>query len=400
MTTGVGGSNAERELASLRPFRTRAPHITKQERVERLARLRARMEQDGIDAMVLVAGANLRYFLGVPWGQTERLVGAVVTASAITVVCPKFEDTALEPVLQMDAERRFWEEDEDPNALVAAIMAGHGVAAAAVDPNCPLWLFDRLRKAAASVEMHSGEPVTTTLRAIKSPAELALLREAKQMTLEVHGRAARILHPGIRPSEVRAFIDHAHRAIGGDGGSTFCAVQFGAATAHPHGVPGDPPLQENELVLIDTGCTVDGYHSDITRTYAFGEVSARAGEIWEIEKEAQRAAFDAVRPGVACAEIDRAARDVLEKYHLGPDYRLPGLPHRTGHGIGLDIHEAPYLVCGDQTPLAPGMCFSNEPMIVVPEEFGVRLEDHFYVTETGAAWFTEPQHSMTEPFGA
>jgi Xaa-Pro dipeptidase len=171
------------------------------------------------------------------------------------------------------------------------------------------------------------------------------------------------------------------------------------ASAYPHGLPGEQSLNLDDLVLIDTGCKVQGYNSDITRTYAFGTPSPEHRRIWEIEKRAQAAAFAAVKPGVACEEIDAVARRVLESEGLGPDYALPGLPHRTGHGIGLSIHEAPYLVRGDRTPLAPGMCFSNEPMIVLPETFGIRLEDHFHVTETGAAWFTDPQHSLEAPFG-
>src|SRR3546814_514557 len=233
---------------------------------------------------------------------------------------------------------------------------------------------------------------------IKSPAELALMAEAKVITLEVHRRAARILTPGIRASEVKRFIDQAHRALGG-GGSTFCAVQFGRATAFPHGLPEDQRLEDDQLVLIDTGCTVDGYHSDITRTYAFGKVDAEIRAMWDLEKEAQAAAFNAVEPGAPCESVDAAARAVLERAGLGPDYRLPGLPHRTGHGIGLAIHEPAYLVRGDRTPLAPGMCFSNEPMIVVPDRYGIRLEDHFHVTEAGGAWFTEPQYSIDRPFG-
>ena len=187
-------------------------------------------------------------------------------------------------------------------------------------------------------------------------------------------------------------------AIGADDGSSFCAVQFGHASAFPHGLPGEQRLAEGDIVLIDTGCRVQGYNSDITRTYVFGAPNAEQRRVWEVEKRAQAAAFAAVKPGVTCEEIDAVARKVLEAAGFGPDYALPGLPHRTGHGIGLAIHEAPYLVRGDKTRLQPGMCFSNEPMIVLPEVFGVRLEDHFYVTEDGAAWFTEPQTSIDQPF--
>ena len=197
---------------------------------------------------------------------------------------------------------------------------------------------------------------------------------------------------------MESFIDKAHRTLGAGGGSSFCIVLFGEDSAFPHGVPEPRPLRAGDTVLIDTGCLLEGYNSDITRTYAFGEPSARQREIWDVEQAAQAAAFAAVRPGVPCGDVDRAAREVIEGAGLGPGYALPGLPHRTGHGIGLDIHEGPYLVASDRTPLAPGMCFSNEPMICMPGEFGIRLEDHFHVTEDGARWFTQPSPSIDDPF--
>jgi Xaa-Pro dipeptidase len=198
-------------------------------------------------------------------------------------------------------------------------------------------------------------------------------------------------------TEVRRFIDDAHSVLGA-AGSSFCIVQFGRSTAYPHGLPGECVLNEGDIVLIDTGCVVQGYNSDITRSYVFGEPNAEQRVIWNLEHDAQQAAFDAAKPGVPCAMVDKVARDILIRGGLGPDYRLPGLPHRTGHGIGLSVHEAPYLVRGDMTPLQPGMCFSNEPMIVIPDRFGIRLEDHFHVTETGAAWFTNPSRSIDAPF--
>jgi Xaa-Pro dipeptidase len=259
-------------------------------------------------------------------------------------------------------------------------------------------LVEEIRKAAPSLHLLSGAAVVNGCRMYKSPSELALMRQAKQMTLEVHRRTARILREGIGTTEVRAFVDEAHRALGA-AGSSFCMVQFGRSTAYPHGLPGEFRLREGDLVLIDTGCTVQGYHSDITRTYVFGAPDDEQRRYWELERTAQQAAFEAARPGIPCEAVDAAARRVLEAAGLGPDYKLPGLPHRTGHGIGLAIHEPAYLVRGDRTPLAPGMCFSNEPMIVVPERFGIRLEDHFHVTDEGAAWFTDPSPSIDAPFG-
>ncbi len=393
----IGGSNAQAQLAEIRPLGVSAPPIGSEERLARIAKARHLMDRIGADALLVNAGASLRYFAGVPWGATERLVAMLVPASGDPVViCPRFELGSLEADLAIPADFRLWEEDEDPYALVAGLVSAGSTLA--LDPMLPFQMAERLRGAAPSLRLIDGAPVIDGCRMYKSPVEIALMQQAKTMTLEVHRRAAAILHEGISNREVVRFIDEAHRAIGASG-STFCIVQFGLGTAYPHGLPGERRLKEGELVLIDTGCSVDGYNSDITRTYAFGQVGDEERSMWALEKEAQAAAFDAAIPGATCESVDAAARRVLERAGLGPDYRLPGLPHRTGHGIGLSIHEAAYLVRGDKTPLAEGMCFSNEPMIVVPDRFGIRLEDHFHMTAEGARWFTQPQVSIDRPFG-
>jgi Xaa-Pro dipeptidase len=390
----IGGSTIAAELAALAPWPDPAPAITVAEREGRIAAARAAMAAAGIDALLVNAGPSLRYFTGVTWGATERLVALLLPVSGTPIlICPAFELGSLEAELVVAADIRLWQEDESPTRLVHDALAPG--ATLALDPLLPFATAERLRGGLSLVD---GAPVIDGLRRIKSPAEIALMGQAMAMTLVVHASAARILAPGIRASTVRRFIDDAHRALGATG-STFCAVQFGRATAFPHGLPGDQVLEEDQLVLVDTGCLVDGYHSDLTRTYAFGEVGAAVRETWALEQAAQAAAFAAVRPGATCESIDAAARAVLERGGLGPGYRLPGLPHRTGHGIGLAIHEPAYLVRGDTTILEPGMCFSNEPMIVVPDRYGVRLEDHFHVTDTGAAWFTPPQPSIDRPFG-
>lgn len=392
----IGGSTAERELASLSPWANPAPVIMAEERARRMDRARELTAQMGADAILIGAGASLRYFTGVAWGATERLVAMLLPVKGDPIfICPAFELGSFEASLSIPAtDIRLWEEDESPSALVADAL--NGAKTLAIDPALAFLFVDRIRQAAPGVSLVSGSAVVDGCRSIKSPAEIALMQQAMDITLEVHRRAARILHEGIRASEVIRFIDQAHRALGASTGNTFCAVQFGRSTAFPHGLPQDDVLRDGDLVLVDTGTLIDGYHSDITRTYAFGEVGDEIRRIWDIEKEAQAAAFAAVRPGEPCESVDYAARVVLGRSGLGPDYRLPGLPHRTGHGIGLSIHEPAYLVRGDKTPLTPGMCFSNEPMIVVPDRFGVRLEDHFHVTETGAAWFTEPQPAIDD----
>jgi Xaa-Pro dipeptidase len=400
MTKGVGGSTAERELQGLGSWPDKAAPISAGERAMRIETARRLMAEQGVDAMLVGAGTSLRYFTGAPWGPTERLVAMVLGRSGPPViVCPVFELGSLDAVLGIEAEVRGWQEDENPQALVADTLRQMGATRLAFDPALSFLVYDRLRAVAPSADLVSAAPIIDGCRRVKSEAELALMRQAKAMTLEVQRRAAAMLAPGVTTTEVKRFIDDAHRMLGADNGSSFVAVQFARATAYPHGLPGVQMLEEGDLVLIDTGCLVQGYNSDITRTYVFGQPDADQRRVWEVEREAQQAAFDAVRPGVACEAIDTVARSVLEKAGFGPDYHLPGLPHRTGHGIGLSIHEAPYLVRGDRTPLAPGMCFSNEPMIVIPDRFGVRLEDHFHVTETGAAWFTEPSPSIDQPFG-
>ncbi|HSC18628.1 MAG TPA: Xaa-Pro peptidase family protein [Rhizomicrobium sp.] len=373
----------------------RPANITAAERRQRIERLRTEMDRDGISAVAIGPTTNLRYFAGISWHPSERFTGIVITPNAITYICPGFERDKVQSLVTMPGEIRVWQEDESPYALIAD-AAGQGEIA--LDDQVALFTYYGLRKAVGDEHLRSAGGLTNRLRRIKSDTELALMQHAKNVTLEVQRRAHDLLRPGILVSEVIRFIDQNHRALGSDGGNTFCLVSFAEDTTLPHGGEGERALKDGDVVLIDTGCAFDGYNSDITRSYVFGEPTTRQREIWNLEKEAQAAAFAAAQVGEPCQSADRAARDVLQRAGLGPDYRLPGLPHRTGHGIGLDVHESPNLVRGDETPLAAGMCFSNEPMIVLPGEFGIRLEDHFYMTEAGPRWFTEPSHSIDDPF--
>jgi Xaa-Pro dipeptidase len=295
-----------------------------------------------------------------------------------------------------------WEEHEAPTALFISMLdrmcPGDTTARVGIDESTPFFLFDKIRTLGNRFDFFDASEVTRTCRMQKSSAELALMQRAKDMTLKVQQAAASILRPGISTTEVESFIEQAHRKVGAPG-STFCIVLFGPATAFPHGVKDLQILKEGDVVLIDTGCRVHNYLSDITRTYVFGEPTEEQRKYWNIEKDAQIAAFNSARLGVPCGDVDRAARASLVKNGMSKGYALPGLPHRTGHGIGLDGHEGPYLVLNDETPLDVGMCFSNEPMICIPGKFGIRLEDHFYMTEMGAKWFTEPSPSCDDPFG-
>ncbi|HRD28722.1 MAG TPA: Xaa-Pro peptidase family protein [Caulobacter sp.] len=368
------------------------------ERQTRLAALRTLMDAAGVQAVLLGATASLRYFTGLVWHASERLCGAIVHLDGrLEYVCPAFEREKVAGIVGVPGEIITWEEHENPYALVADRLGPAGRLA--VDDQIALFMFLGLRKVLGDERLADAGPLIHRLRRSKSPAEIALMQRAKAITIEVHRRAWASLTPGVRASEVTRYIDQQHRALNGGTGSSFCIVSFGEDTALPHGGETDRALAPGDMVLIDTGTTLDGYNSDITRSYVFGEATPRVRRIWDIEKEAQAAAFAAATLGRPCENVDDAARAVLVRHGLGPDYKLPGTPHRTGHGIGLDIHESPNLVRGDATPLEVGMCFSNEPMIVVPGAFGVRLEDHFHMTADGPAWFTKPQFSLDDPFG-
>ena len=395
----IGGLDLARTRAGLAPWQTTAAPIGSDEYQQRLQRARTLMQELGVDALLVTAGASLRYFSGIGWGASERLLGLLLTAQGTPIlICPAFETGSLERVLRIGVDVRTWDEHESPHALVASALRERHAGSLALDPAAAYAVATRLRDALGNCRLADASPIIDGCRMRKSTAELALMQQACAMTLQVQRLAAGVLHEGISNHELVRFIDEAHRALGADNGSTFCIVQFGQATAYPHGIPGEQRLTANELVLIDTGCAVQGYNSDITRCYVYGRPTAEQARIWSLEQAAQRAAFDAVRPGVPCEAVDAAARAVVERAGLGPDYRLPGIPHRTGHGCGLSIHETPYLVRGDTTALEPGMCCSNEPMIVLPDRFGIRLEDHFHVTADGAAWFTEPSPAIDQPF--
>jgi Xaa-Pro dipeptidase len=399
----IGGKTQQAALGALSDMTAGAQPIRLPEHRARIERAQAFMAEQGIAALYLNAGSNLTYFTGTKWNPSERMVGAVLPARGdLVYIAPAFEEDTIRNFMLVEGDIACWDEHEQPAVLLRAVLERLGVEAGAtlaIDESTPLFLFEAIRAATAGYVLQNAHPVTTHCRARKSDAEIALIQRAMDMTMAVHVAAASILHEGITTAEVEEFIHLAHRKVGASG-SYFCIVLFGEASSYPHGVNYVQTLKPGDTVLIDTGCKVHNYISDITRTYVFGEPSERQRFVWNAEKAAQRAAFEAAQLGVPCEDVDKAARRALEANGFGPGYKLPGLPHRTGHGIGLDIHEGPYLVGGEGRALEPGMCFSNEPMIVVPGEFGIRLEDHFYMTATGPKWFTQPAASLEDPFAA
>lgn len=366
------------------------------ERRERLAKLRAAMATGGIDAVLLGSSNALRYFTGLVWHQASRLTGALVTRDKLIYIVPAFERTRMEELPRLPGDVAEWQEDGSAAVLIAGLLGA--TDRLAVDDALPLIQFHPIARAVGVTRVVDGGRMIRDLRMIKSPAEIALMQHAMNITIDVHKAVHAMIRPGVKASEVEAFIDAEHRRRGADNGSLFVIVSFGAATALPHGSPIDHSYNAGDVILIDTGCLINGYPSDITRTYMLDEPDAEFARHWAIEREAEQAVFDAARLGAACGSLDDAARAVVGKYGMGPDYRLPGIPHRAGHGLGLDGHEDPFIVRGNDIRLAPGMCFSSEPMIVFPGKYGIRLEDIIHMTEQGPAWFTQPSKSPTEPF--
>jgi Xaa-Pro dipeptidase len=400
MTLGIATQTQNQALTQLTGNTAGTHPIGETEYRARIAKAQAKMKAEGIAAIWAHAGTNLAYFTGTHWHPSERMVGALIPADGpIEYLAPYFEQNTLRDYWVIEGAVHTWHEHESPYAQFAQRLNARGCSGRiGLSEDTPFFIVDGLAKASPGTAFVNAKPVTAHCRMRKSANEIALMQRAKTLTLEVHQAAASILREGISTTEVEHFIDRAHRKVSG-GGSTFCIVLFGPASAFPHGVKDPQVLKPGDMVLIDTGCKVHDYQSDITRSYVFGPISDLHRKVWNAEKTAQAAAFAAAQLGTPCGEVDRAARRSLEANGFGPAYQLPGLPHRTGHGIGLDIHEWPYLVGSDTTPLDVGMCFSNEPMICVPGEFGIRLEDHFYMTENGPKWFTEPSFSIDDPFG-
>ena len=406
-TAGFGGPAPEPAQtdaslpASIRALRSMVDDvkpITDEERMARIEKARSLMDENGIDAVFIEPGSSLYYYTGVRWSNSERMFGFVLPCKGEPAyVCPQFEEERARELTRFSNDIRTWEEDESPYKVVAQILRDRGVAGGTIgmEERVRFFLFDGIRKETPGANFVSADPVTAGCRIYKSPSEIALMQRAADITIAVYRATFPTLHEGMTQFQFRNHISAAFDACGVQGGAS---VQFGEYTAYPHGSITPQKLKEGDVVLVDGGCGVEGYRSDITRTTVFGKPSARQTEIWNLEKKAQTAAFEAAKVGVPCENVDAAARKVITDAGFGPDYKVPGLPHRTGHGIGLDVHEWVNFVRGNKTPLAPGMCFSNEPMIAIYGEFGIRLEDCLYMTEDGAKFFSEQSPAIDQPF--
>ncbi len=375
------------------------PAIGQTERLGRLAKARALMQREGIGAILVEPGASLDYFTGVRWSRSERLTAALIPAVGDPIiVTPFFEKPSVAESLGVPAEIRTWNEDEEPLKLVAEWLRERRLTAApiGIEETNRFFIVDRLKAQLPRLALRNANPVVRGCRMIKSPAELALMQSATDLTIatirEVHGK----LSEGMTPDEISALLEAGMVARGGT--NTWALVLLGEASAYPHGSGKPQAVKHGEVVLIDTGCAVRGYQSDISRSFVFGaDPSAEQRRVWDQVAQGQKIAMQAARIGATAGSVDEAVRAAYTRWGYGPDYKLPGLSHRTGHGIGMEGHEPVNLVRGEKTRLAPGMCFSNEPGIYAPGKFGIRIEDCFHMTVAGPRWFSTPPASIDQP---
>ena len=373
--------------------------IGRNEYLARIAKARALMDLHGIGALLIEPGASMVYFTGVHWWRSERLTAAILPREGdIAIVTPHFEEPSVRESLKVPAEVRVWNEDEDPLATVAGILRDRKVTApVAVEETVRFFAVDALRRAMPRVDIRNGAPVVRGCRMMKSATELALMQTASDITIAAYRHTAPRIKAGMTPKDIGAMMDAAHEALGA--APEFALILLGEASAYPHGSGQPQAVREGEVVLMDCGCSVEGYQSDISRTFVFGAATPEQRKVWQQVRDGQQIAIETARVGVPAGRVDDAVRAQYVKWGYGPGYKLPGLSHRTGHGIGLDGHEPVNLVHGEQTMLATDMCFSDEPGIYLPGKFGIRLEDCFHMGPEKPVWFSQPIDSIDKPFG-
>ena len=388
-------------IAALTPMTAGVTPITIEERKARIDKATRLMREGRIGAIMLTGGTSLDYFTNIRWGLSERMLALILpTKGTPFIVCPKFEEErAMEQVrtgpLDKGTEVHTWEEDESPAALIATGLRARGLATGTlgIEETVRHVFSNNVAMALPTLRLTSATPVTAGCRGVKSDAELALMRHANQVTLKAYEAAWKSLADGMTQNQFAGLVSMAHQRLGYQGSA---GVQVGEYSALPHGSVTPQVIREGTILLIDGGCRVEGYNSDISRTFVLGKATDRMKKVFEIEHQAQTAALKAARPGVECQAVDAAARKVIVDAGFGPDYKY--FTHRVGHGIGMDGHEWPYLVKGNTKKLEPGMTFSDEPGIYIPGEFGIRLEDDMFITADGAELFTPQSPSLEEPF--
>jgi len=397
-TNQAEAQNLPDPIKQLKPMMDGIVPIAMDERMARIEKAQRLMVENNIGAIFLEPGTSVFYYTGLRTWISERMIALVIPAKGdLAWICPKFEEDRMREVIKMGSDIRTWEEDDSPYKVVSGIFKDRGVRTGTVgiEERVRFFLADGIRKETSGIDYVSADPITVGCRVIKSPAEIALMQKANDITIVAYKAAVATLKEGMTPGEFGASCSAAFRALGTSGGA---GANFGKASAFPHGSILPQKLKEGDIVLMDGGCSIEGYQSDISRTVVFGKPTQRQRDIWNLARRSQDAALAAATVGATCESVDAEARKVITEFGFGPDYKLPGCPHRTGHGIGLDGHEWTNLVRGNKMRLAPGMCFSNEPTIAIPGEFGVRHEDCMYITDQGARLFTQQSPSIDQPF--
>ena len=388
-------------IAALKSMKDGIVPITVDERKARIAKAQKLMAEQKIDAIFMEGTTTMSYFVDMRWGQSERTFGVVIPAKGdVGYVCPKFEEDRAMELLKKDygADVRCWEEHESPYAVIAGIVKDRGMThhRIGMEERVRFFIADGVRKAAAGAEVVDATPITAGCRIYKSKAEIALMQRANDATIAAYQAAFQTMKAGMSQGDLSANIAAAFKQLGFSGSAS---VQVGKWSALPHGSITPQKLEEGQIVMVDGGTSCEGYASDITRTVVLGKATQRQTDVWNQEKELQSMAFAAMKLGAPCEAVDNAVRAGLVKFGYGPAYKLPGTPHRTGHGIGLEGHEWTNFTKGNMTPIAPGMCFSDEPTISIPGEFGIRLEDCVYIADDGAHYFTKQSLAIDQPFG-
>ena len=386
------------DITGLRDITTGATPIDPAERASRLPRAQALMRHAGIGAVVIEPGSSMVYFTGVVWHRSERPTLAIVPATGMPcIVTPFFERPSVEQTLGVPAEVSVWQEDKNPFAVAAAFLSERGLAKATIgmEETVRFFIADGMARVLPGATIAPADPVVRGCRMVKTPAEIALMQAATDVTIAAYRHVHPRVRAGMTNHDVAAMMDAATTALGGS--PEFSLVLIGPAAALPHGSRAPQVVTDGAVVLMDCGCMVQGYQSDVSRTFVHGTPSDDQRMVWKQVAKGQQIAFAAARIGAPAGSVDDAVRGYYASLGYGPGYRLPGLSHRTGHGIGLDGHEPVNLVHGETTRLRAGMCFSDEPGLYLPGRFGVRLEDCFHMTDTGPRWFSTPPASIDRP---
>jgi Xaa-Pro dipeptidase len=396
----TGSAVSANEPDILRDITGDAVEISVAERQDRVAKAQRLMRQSGIDALLLEAGSALVYFTGVRWWRSERFTGAIIPAEGgLAFVTPYFEEPSVRESMTFGDDVRTWHEHESPFALAAGILKDRGIrnGKLAIEETVRHFIVDGMQQAAPDIQIVSGKQVTRGCRMYKSDAEIALMQSANDVTIAAYRYVHASIEKDMMPADISALMSRAMRELGGE--PKFASVLLNEASAYPHGTDQPQTLKEGGIILMDCGCSVHDYESDISRTWVYGEATAKQREVWDTVKRGQELALENAIVGNPAGKVDDVVRAYYESKGFGPDYKTPGLSHRLGHGIGMDGHEPVNFVRGETTPLAPGMCFSNEPGIYIFGEFGVRLEDCLYITDDGPRLFSTLSPSIDEPFG-